>query len=300
MTVTLRLSACILAIAAIALSCNRGETVVVGAKAFTEGYLLGHMGVMVLQDAGFQVDEQFGVASAAMRSALESGQIDLYYEYTGTAYTVYAGGTDPAVMSDSALVLAAVRREDSIRHGLIWLEPMPFNDTYTLLMRRDNAARHHISSLGTLAAAINDGEPLTIAVDAEFFERPDGLKALLARYRFPQAHVLKLDAGLAYQALVDQKVDVAMGYSTDGRIAAYDLLDLRDDLGFFPAYNPAAVVRANLLRSHPEIRTILERLNRHVTTEVIRHLNAEVDQQHHDPRNVARRWLIGEGLIRGR
>ena len=89
-------------------SCHRTRTIVVGAKAFTEGYLLGHMAVMMLEDAGYDVEEQFGVASAAMRSALESGQIDLYYEYTGTAYTVYAGGTDTTVMSDSARVLEAV------------------------------------------------------------------------------------------------------------------------------------------------------------------------------------------------
>jgi osmoprotectant transport system substrate-binding protein len=287
-------------LAMLLLSCNRRESIVVGAKAFTEGYLLGHMAEMLLEDAGFEVDEQFGVASAAMRSALESGQIDLYYEYTGTAYTVYAGGTDPAVMSDSARVLAAVRTYDSAEHGLRWLAPIPFNDTYTLLMRRRSAQERKIGTLSALAAAVNAGTPLTIAVDAEFFERPDGLKALLARYRFPGARVLKLDAGLAYQALVDGKVDVAMGYSTDGRISAYDLISLEDDLRFFPAYNPAAVVRAELLARHPEIASILERLNARLTTDVIRRLNAEVDQEHHDPRNVARRWLVETGLIHAR
>src|SRR5205807_2027698 len=145
-------------------------------------YLLGHMAVMVLEDAGFQVEEQFGVASTAMRSALESGQIDLYYEYTGTAYTVYAKGSDPAVMSDSARVLAAVRDYDEHNHALTWLRPLPFNDTYALLMRRDEAQQMGIHSLSDLAAAINSGKDLHIAVDAEFYERPDGLKALVKRY----------------------------------------------------------------------------------------------------------------------
>ncbi len=280
-------------------SCHRKRTIVVGAKAFTEGYLLGHMAVMMLEDAGYDVEEQFGVASAAMRSALESGQIDLYYEYTGTAYTVYAGGTDTTVMSDSARVLEAVREYDLRKHRLIWLQPMPFDDTYMLLMRAPDAARRHIASLSDLAAAIDRGEPLTIAVDAEFYERPDGLKALQARYGFG-GRVIKLDAGLAYEALVQQRVDVGMGYSTDGRIAAFGLTGLTDDRKFFPAYNPAAVVRRELLERRPEIRGILEKLNRHVTTDVIRALNAQVDREHRDPRNVARRWLLARGMIRQR
>jgi osmoprotectant transport system substrate-binding protein len=278
-------------------ACSRDDRIVVGAKAFTEGYLLGHMAVLVLEDAGYNVEEQFGVASSAMRSALESGQVDLYYEYTGTAYTVYAGGNDPAVMSDSAQVLEAVRRFDLNEHHLEWLQPVPFNDTYALLMRSANSGRDGITSLSDLANRVKGGNDLTIAVDAEFYERPDGLKAMLKHYGIPDRNIIKMDAGLIYTALNEGKIDVGMGYSTDGRIEAFDLVVLEDDRRFFPAYNPAAVVRSELLRREPGVRDALLRLNQRLDGSTIRRLNAEVDLHHRDPRKVARRWLEENGLL---
>jgi len=286
-----------LLLAALLLSCSRRDTIVVGAKAFTEGYLLGHMAAMVLEDAGYDVEEQFGLATAAMRGALESGQLDIYYEYTGTAYTVYAGGSDQEVMTDSARVLRAVRDYDSSSHDLIWLKPLPFNDTYALLMRDSTASGLRIGNLSDLAREVNTGRQLDIAVDAEFYERPDGLKALLRHYGFPERNIVKLDAGLAYKALISGEVQVGMGYSTDGRIPAYNLRVLDDDRFFFPAYNPAAVVRRELLQRKPEVRAVLERLNRSLDNETIRQLNAEVDIHHRDPRKVARRWLVERGII---
>lgn len=279
------------------LCCSRGDEIVVGAKAFTEGYILGHMAAMTLEDAGYPVEEQFGLATTAMRSALETGQVDLYYEYTGTAYANYAKGTDIDVMSDSARVLQAVRLYDSSGHGLSWLEPMPFNDTYALVMQREKAESLGLHTLSDLAAAINSGSQISIAVDAEFYGRVDGLAALAKRYGFPVENVRKFDAGLIYTSLIENRIDVGMGYSTDGQIPAHDLVALGDDRRFFPAYNPAAVVRAELLLGRPGVRAVLERLNRHVDTETIRKLNAEVSMNHRDPRKVVRRWLLDKGII---
>ncbi|MEO5928335.1 MAG: glycine betaine ABC transporter substrate-binding protein [Candidatus Kapaibacterium sp.] len=286
----LRLTA-ILLLPVMMLSCAKRGSIVVGAKAFTEGYLLGHMAVLALRDAGFDVEEQFGLATTAMRSALETGQVDLYYEYTGTAYTVYAKGKDAKVMADSALVYNAVRAFDSTEHGLIWLTPIPFDDTYALMMKHDRADREGIHTISDLAGAITNGSNLRIAVDGEFYERPDGLKALVRHYGFPEKNIVKLDAGLIYKALTDGSIDVGMGYSTDGQIQAFNLSQLRDDRAFFPAYNPAAVVRKELLLEQPRVRAVLERLNGYITPAVIRKLNAEVSMEHHDPRKVAERWL---------
>ena len=289
----------ILLVCCLALSCSRQGTIVVGAKTFTEGYLLGHMAVMLLQEAGYDVHEQFGVATAAMRSALESGQIDLYFEYTGTAYTVYANGSDPDVMIDSARVFQVVKHFDETTNGLTWLAPLPFNNTYTLLMKQEKSDELGINSIEGLKEALENNREIKIAVDAEFYERPDGLKALFNRYDFPEGvNVVKLDAGLTYKALIEGEVEVSMGYSTDGQIPAYDLVSLQDNRSFFPAYNPAAVVRMDLLTKEPGVQTALEKLNRHISTDIIRGLNAEVNLTHRDPRKVAADWLRQQGLIK--
>lgn len=285
----------LLLLAVLSLACSRDDTIVVGAKAFDEGYILGHIAVEALGRAGYDVEEQFGVASSAMRSALETGQVDLYYEYTGTAYTVYAGADDRDVMTDPDRVYHAIHDFDSLEHGLIWLHPMPFNNTYALLMRRDSAVHHDVSSLTDLKDALASGTTFRIAVDAEFYERPDGWQAMIKRYAFPDVDVIKMEAGLIYTALAKGEVDVGMGYSTDGRIEALDLTVLEDDRSFFPAYNPAAVVREELLQKSPGIRSVLEELNGYITTDVIRRLNREVSMNHRDPRKVAREWLQSIG-----
>lgn len=289
---------CLLAVVFVVLSaCSRPETVVVGAKAFTEGYLLGHMAVMLLQNEGLDVEEQFGVASAAMRSALESGQIDLYYEYTGTAYVAYHGQSNRSVMIDSTAVLGAVRELDSVKHDLRWLTPLGFDNTYALLMRSSEAEQLGIATLSELGGHLAKETSLTIAVDAEFYERADGFRQLSDLYGLESATVMRMDAGLIYQALAHDRIDVGMGYATDGRIAAFDLHVLEDDEEYFPKYHPAPVVRAEVLHRHPQIAHVLLRLNERLDAETMRRLNAEVDVHHRDPRKVARRWLQAVGLI---
>jgi len=290
----LRRIVCLLPIvAALIASCSRNDRIVVGAKAFDEGYLLGHIAAERLRDAGYDVEEQFGVASSAMRSALESGQVDLYYEYTGTAYTVYAGGDDREIMTHPARVFRAIHDYDSLEHNLIWLRPMPFNNTYALLKRSGDPGFSSIVTLSDLGNAIDAGRKITIAVDAEFYERPDGLKAMVAQYGFPDIDVVKMEAGLIYTALAKGEIDIGMGYSTDGRIEALDLTVLEDDRRFFPTYNPAAVVRKELLERYPDIRTVLESLDRYMTTDQVQRLNAAISMHHRDPRKVAREWLDG-------
>jgi len=282
------------------LSCDTDVRVVVGAKAFTEGYLFGHMIALVLAEAGYRVDEQYGLASAAMRGALETGQVDLYVEYTGTAFAVYAHGTDRDVMTDSAMVLAAVRRYDSVEHDLIWLRPLAFENTYALVAQRTRATALGVKNLSELAAALNEGKDVRLAVDAEFFERPDGLKALAAEYGMPLHNVRKMDAGLIYEGVRSGAIDVGMGYSTDGRIDAFNLVVLADDRHFFPAYHPAIVVRHDVLRRHPGLPSAVECLHRLLDAPTMRRLNSLVDIHHHDPRRVARDFLMEKGVLRRR
>ena len=128
---------------------NRGDVVRVGGKKFTEGYVMAEMISSLLESRGIAVEEKFDMGSGVVREALEHGQVDLYWEYTGTAYVMHQKGDDPAVMSDSARVYDEVKATDA-EQGLIWMERAPFNNTYTLMMTREKSEELGIGSISEL------------------------------------------------------------------------------------------------------------------------------------------------------
>jgi len=272
--------------------------VTVGSKEFTEQLILGQIALIALREAGFDVVDRTGLAgTVATRRALESGEIDLYWEYTGTAWLVALGHDQP--ITDPEEAYRRVKEEDAA-NGLVWLPYAPFNNTFTLMMRRADAERLGIASISDLAAYVNgkDGR-VSLATNHEFYARPDGFPALeqLYGFRFDRGMVLTMDSGLTYQALRGGQVEVAMGFATDGRIAAFDLVNLEDDRQFFPVYNPAPVVREQTLARWPEIAEILGEIAPRLDTETMTHLNYLVDIEGYEPDEVAEEWLREEGLI---
>ncbi|HIE12081.1 MAG TPA: glycine/betaine ABC transporter substrate-binding protein [Desulfotomaculum sp.] len=137
----------------------------------------------------------------------------------------------------------------------------------------------------------------TFATDHEFSVRPDGLPELQKRYGFEFEEVQVMDLGITYGALKDKKVAAAMGFATDGRIAAFNLVNLEDDKQFFPVYNPAPVVRKEVMDKYPELEEILGKIGPLLDTDTMISLNAEVDIDAKDPKEVARQWLLEQGLI---
>ncbi len=275
------------------------KKIAVGGKNFTEQYILANFAKVLLEDRGFEVEMKTGVGSSVCRQSLEHGQMDMYFEYTGTGYTVFLKQDDKEIMSDADKVYEWVKNADA-KNGLIWLEPLQFNNTYTLLMREDQAQELGISSISDLAEFMNENpDELTIGVNAEFWERPDGFKPLMKLYDFrvPYGKVRKMDSGLVYQALRDKNVDVSMGFATDGRIAAFGFTILEDDKNYFPTYNPSPVVREDALEKYPELKEVFQPLSKHLTTTEMQKLNAEVDLENKDEEKVAREWLKANGLI---
>ena len=273
--------------------------IVVGGKDFTEQFLLAEMAGALLEQAGFDVDLRTGVGSAIARKALENDQVDLYYEYTGTAYTVFYEQSDPEIMRDPTEVYQWVKGKDAAKK-LTWLQRVDFNNTYTLIMRRKQAAELGIASISDLARYVNEQpDGLHFAVGVEFYERPDGFKKLVDTYGFQPSSgsISKMSIGLTYRALREEQVDVAMGFATDGRITAFGFISLEDDKQFFPVYNPAPVIRTEVLEKHPTIRDVLAPLAESLTTDTMRSLNAKVDIEHVDARKVAIEWLTQEGLL---
>jgi len=285
-------------LAILAASCApAGKVITVGSKEFTEQRLLGQMIKLVLEDAGWTVDDKTGLGGTMIaRLALLEGDIDVYMEYTGTALLVHLGHEEP--ITDPDLCYDTVRDEDLSQNGIVWLQPSLFNNTYTLMMRRVHAEDLGIESISDLAAYVNDhpGE-LTFASGAEFQERPDGLPAVEATYGFEFQNVVQMDVGLTYMALYEGDVEVAMGFATTGLISAFDLVNLEDDLYFFPVYNVAPTLRQAFVDQHPEVVDILNGIAPLLDAETMQRLNNEVDSEHRDLEEVAREWLVQVGLL---
>lgn len=281
-------------------ACGGGskDVIKVGSKEFTEQLLLGQITILALEDAGFEVEDKTSVAgSDKVRMALENGDFDLYWEYTGTAWLSQLQHDEP--LTDSQEAYEKVRDEDA-GNGFSWLQYAPLDNTYTLMMRREDSEDLGIKSISDLAKYINEnpGE-ITTAIDHEFSIRPDGYPGIQELYGFSQSEdaIKIMDLGIMYKTLQDGQVEVAMGFATDGRIAAYDLVNLEDDKNFFPVYNASPVVRNDSLEKNPEIKEILEKIAPLLDTDTMTQLNYEVDINEREPEEVAREWLQKEGFI---
>jgi len=271
------------------------QTIVVGGKAFTEQQIMTAMTVQLLKAKGFTPERKAGMGSAAVRSALENGQIDVYWEYTGTSLITYNKVNDRMSAADT---YAKVKELDAAK-GLVWLNPSKANNTYSLAMNQDDAKKAGIVTISDLAAKVKGGAKLTFASNAEFYARPDGLKPLEQAYgfEFPRESVKRMDTGLVYQALKDRQVDVGLVFATDGRVPAFNFVVLKDDKGFFPNYALTPVVRKQTLDANPKLAEYLNALSAKLDDATMARLNASVDVDKKTVEDVAKTFLKEQGLI---
>jgi osmoprotectant transport system substrate-binding protein len=271
------------------------QTVVVGGKNFTEQQLMSEMTAQLLRAKGFTADKRAGLGSAPLRQAQEAGQIDVYWEYTGTSLITYNKVTDKL---DPAATYAKVKELDAAK-GLVWLNPSKANNTYALAMRKADASAKGIKSISDLAAKVKGGETLKFASNAEFYARPDGLAPLQQTYgfEFGRENVVRMDTGLVYQALRDKQVEVGLVFATDGRVPAFDFVILTDDKGYFPAYALTPVIRKETLDKNPKLAEILNALSAKLDDATMAKLNASVDVDKKTIEDVATSFLKSQGLV---
>jgi glycine betaine/choline ABC-type transport system substrate-binding protein len=282
-------------------------TVTVGSKQFTEQLVLGELLALLLEDAGYEVERQLGLASTnVVHEALITGEVDAYVEYTGTglvnilAIPLESVGTPAAATAGTPAagvdaVYDTVKREYQTRFDVVWLDPMGFNNTYALAMTEEQATELGVTTTSDLIEHAGD---LTIGATQEFLVRPDGLPGLMEAYEGLEfADEQGLDEGIMYQAVDSGDVDVISAFATDGRIPALGLVTLEDDLGFFPPYFAAPVVRQELLDEDPAIAEVLNQLAGAIDNETMAGLNLQVDDGGEEPEDVARAFLEEQGLI---
>ncbi|MDR5886811.1 glycine betaine ABC transporter substrate-binding protein [Vreelandella janggokensis] len=271
------------------------DPIVVGGLNYTEHLILTSATFQLLQAKGYDVDKREGLGTSVLRQAQENGQVDLYWEYTGNSVILFNDQPQP---DNAAETYATAKRLDAEK-GLVWLNPSDTNNTYALAMREAEAEKLDIHTLSDLAAAMNDGADLTLASNAEFYAREDGLRPLQEAYgfEFPRSSVKRMDSGLTYNALREGEVDVALVFATDGRNGAFNFEVLDDDQQFFPVYQLAPVVRQETLDAHPELRPLLNDMSAALNDPTLIDLNRRVDVDDQSIEKVAKDFLTENDLL---
>ncbi len=264
----------------------------IGARVFTEQTMLAELTAQYLRDKGYDVQITGGLGSNLARSAQESGQLDLLWEYTGVSLVAY-NHVDEKL--DSEQTYQRVKELDA-KKGLVWLSPSKFNNTYALALP-DKIAQQYpqvntMSDLTTVLKAEADKGHI-VALDTEFANRSDGLVGMVKHYgmNLGRENTRQMDAGLVYTALRNGQVFAGLVYTTDGRLNAFKLKVLADDKHYFPDYTAAPVIRKEYLDKHPELADLLKPLAALLDNQTMRTLNARIDVDHESPTVVAAEFL---------
>jgi osmoprotectant transport system substrate-binding protein len=285
--------AILLAVPLAACTVRPRDTIVIGSKNFPEQALLGEILAQHLEArTRLRVERRFYLAGSYIcQQALLAGRIDTYVEYTGTALTAILH--DP-IESDPSAVFGKVQAEYGKRFHLEVLPSLGFNNTFAIVIRGEDARRLNVT---TLSEAARYTPQWRAGFGYEFLERPDGYPGLARVYGLQFAAPPRiLDLGLLYRALLDKQVDLVAGNSTDGLLAARDLVVLADDKRYFPPYEAVPIVREETLARYPEARAAIAELAGKISDAEMQKMNYAVAGQGRDTSEVAREFLRSKGL----
>ena len=279
----------------------KGAKVTIGSKDFDEQLVLGQVAIVTLQAAGATpVDKTNIQGSNNTRLALTGGEIDLYWEYTGTAWISYLKKTEP--IADSQKQYDAVVKAD-VSNGVTWWDRAPANNTYALAQTQATLKKYGVKTLSDYAAlAKKDPAAASMCLESEFRSRDDGFPGVEKTYGFklPNASKHVLDTAVVYTELSKKGAACNFGevFTTDGRVASLKLDVIKDDKSFFPTYNPALAVRSTVATKYPGIEALFKPIAAKLTTEALKAMNKEVSVDGKKPRAVAEAWMKSEGFIK--
>jgi osmoprotectant transport system substrate-binding protein len=281
------------------------DKVVVASKIDTEGALLGNMIILMLEKDGIATENrtEFG-PTPMVRKAITAGQIDLYPEYTGNGAFFFGLADDP-LWKDSSKGYRKVKELDLKANGVVWLTPAPANNTWAIAGRKDVADKNRVYTLEDFARYVNEGGKVKLAGSEEFVNSAAALPAFQEAYGFTlrKDQLLTLSGGNTAQtekaaAQGVNGVNFAMAYGTDGQLAALGLIVLEDTKAVQPVYEPAPIVRKEILDKYPEIETILKPVFESLDLVTLQTLNARIQVEGVDAKEVARSYLKGKGFLK--
>lgn len=265
----------------------------IGTKDFTEQHILGHMVADLIEDrTDITVDRKINLGGTQVNfEALKSGAIDLYIDYSGTAY----GDTlNYPPISDMEEVYITVKNDLKEQFNIDVLKQMGFNNTYVLAVTKETASKYNLKTISDLA---NFSNQLSAGTTLEFLNREDGIPGLTKHYNLNFKNTTGLDGSPRYLALINKDTDVVDAFSTDGLLKKFELVTLKDDKNFFPPYYAIPLMRGEISETYPELIPIVEELGDALSDEIMVELNYQVDELQKDPKEVATNFLIETGFI---
>lgn len=288
-----------LLLAVIFISTSVGKTqsdrvISIGSKDFTEQAVLGNLAAELIENrTDIAVNRKFDLGGTQVCfGALQSGDVDLYIEYSGTAYS---DTLKHPPISDMEEVYQTVKKEFKELYDIEILNQMAFNNTYVLAVTSETAEKYKLETISDLKSTASN---MKSGTTFEFLNRDDGLPGLQKVYGFRIGESVSLDGAPRYTALVNHEVDIVDAFATDGLLKKFELKTLKDDKHFFPPYYAMPIVRGDILEQYPEIETVLNELSTLLTEDVMMELNYRVDELQETPKKVAQDFLVDSGLIK--
>ena len=259
------------------------DTIHIATKPMTEQYVLGEMlDLLIEQDTDLEVELTQGVGGGTsnIQPAMESGEFDLYPEYTGTAWNM--------VLKQEGLyteeLFDTMQQSYNDDYSMQWMGMYGFNNTYGLVVRREIAEQYNLHTYSDLSAV---ADQLVFGAEYDFFEREDGYDALCETYGLNFKATMDLDIGLKYQAIDEEEIDVMPIFTTDGQYSVSDIVVLNDDKQFYPSYQCGNIVRSEILEEYPELEDIFHMVNGILTDKEMAELNYRVETENMEPRDAA-------------
>jgi osmoprotectant transport system substrate-binding protein len=276
-----------------------GQTYAVGGKDFDEQLVLCQVAVAALESVKATVTDKCNTGGTeATRNALLRGDIDLYWEYNGTAWVTFLKETTP--IPDEQQQYEEVKKRDLAENQVEWVGRTPFNNTYAFAVKEEKAAELNLTTLSDMAAYVKSGQPGAVCIETEYSSRDDGLQGLQQAYDFQVPSPQVLATGVIYQATADQNPCLfGEVFTTDGRIPQLGLRVLEDDKKFHPNYNASVTIRKEAFDKNPDIAKVFEPITAALDDKTMADLNKKVSADGIEPRQVARDWMTEKGFIGG-
>jgi osmoprotectant transport system substrate-binding protein len=271
-------------------------TIVVGSKTFTEALLLGTLTYDYLEAKEYPVENKVGLGElAVVRPALESGEINCYWEYTGT---VLISVMEEEPSYDEEKCYNAVKDWDA-KNDIVWLPYAKYQSTYCLPVRKEIAEKYNLKTISDLVAQVKKGEKIRLAGFQEWVERPDGLPHVeeVYEFKYPKDQISLLAMFMGLEAMKEGEVDVCISNTIEPRINSYGLAVLEDDKNCFPVYNPAPLVRKEIIDAYPELADDIQKLTDELNEDSINDLCARVDVDKQSVEKVSKDFLKEKKLI---